>query len=103
AGDMLEAQGEVIAEGVEVDVDLAIPGLVVVIIWIILVHHNCLNFKRKVLRMNLIRFSHVQQQETLLAVKKKSHADFIKTTKQLANNALLACKRCPFEALLTPF
>ena len=53
--------------------------------------------------MNLIRFSHVQQQGTLLAVKKISHADFIKTTKQLANNALLACKRCPFEVLLTPF
>ena len=35
--------------------------------------------------------------------KKKLHADFIKTTKQLANNALLACKRCPFEVLLTPF
>ena len=32
-----------------------------------------------------------------------SHADFIKTTKQLANNALLSCRRCPFEVLLTPF
>ena len=32
-----------------------------------------------------------------------SHADFIKTTKRLAKDALLACKRCPFEVLLTPF
>ena len=32
-----------------------------------------------------------------------SHADFIKTTKWLAKDALLACKRCPFEVLLTPF
>ena len=32
-----------------------------------------------------------------------SHVDFIKTTKRLAKDALLACKRCPFEVLLTPF
>ena len=32
-----------------------------------------------------------------------SHVDFIKTTKQLAKDALLTCKRCPFEVLLTPF
>ena len=32
-----------------------------------------------------------------------SHADFIKTTKRLVKDALLACKRCPFEVLLTPF
>ena len=32
-----------------------------------------------------------------------SHADFIKTTKWLAKDALLACKRCPFEVLLMPF
>ena len=32
-----------------------------------------------------------------------SHADFIKTTKRLAKDALLACKRCPFEVLLTPY
>ena len=32
-----------------------------------------------------------------------SHVEFIKTTKQLAKDALLACKRCPFEVLLTPF
>ena len=32
-----------------------------------------------------------------------SHGDFIKTTKRLAKDALLACKRCPFEVLLTPF
>ena len=32
-----------------------------------------------------------------------SHTDLIKTTKQLVKDALLACKRCPFEVLLTPF
>ena len=32
-----------------------------------------------------------------------SHTDFIKTTKRLAKDALLACKRCPFEVLLTSF
>ena len=32
-----------------------------------------------------------------------SHVDFIKTTKRLAKDALLACKRCPFEVLLMPF
>ena len=31
------------------------------------------------------------------------HPDFIKTTNYLANNAQLACKRCPSEVLLTPF
>lgn len=36
-----------------------------------------------------------------------SHADFVKTTKRLANNALLDCKRCPLSplsnALLNPY
>ena len=32
-----------------------------------------------------------------------SYVDFIKTTKRLAKDAHLACKRCPFEVLLTPF
>ena len=32
-----------------------------------------------------------------------SHFEFIKTTKQLTNNALLACKRCPLSPLVTPF
>ena len=32
-----------------------------------------------------------------------SYVDFIKTTKRLVKDAHLACKRCPFEVLLTPF
>jgi len=32
-----------------------------------------------------------------------SYIDFVKTTNWLAINAQLACKRCPFEVLLTPF
>ena len=32
-----------------------------------------------------------------------SYANFKKTTKRLVKDALLACKRCPFEVLLTPF
>jgi len=32
-----------------------------------------------------------------------SYDDFVKTIKRLANNAHLACKRCPFEALLSTF
>jgi len=32
-----------------------------------------------------------------------SHTDFVKSTKRLANNALLTCKRRPLSPLVTPF